>query len=181
MTDTSLTAPGLTRRGLLRVGLLGGAFLATAGVTASLSGCSTSTPASGMRVLRESDLPFLRALIPVMLAGAVTAERMADAIDATLQGLDHTLDHLSPEMLKLTVQLFDVLALPVTRGPLTGVWGRWEKASAEDVKAFLSRWQNSFIGLLKMGHASLLQLVMMAWYGSPQSWAVCGYAGPPKI
>lgn len=181
MTDTSLSAPGLSRRGVLKIGLLGGAFLATAGVTATLSGCSASTPASGMKVIRESDLPFLRALIPVMLAGAVPAERMAEAVQGTLAGLDHTLDHLSQEMLKLTVQLFDVLALPVTRGPLTGIWGSWEKAGADDVRHFLDRWQNSSIGLLKMGHSSLLQLVMMAWYGRPESWAHCGYPGPPKV
>ena len=73
MTDTSLSAPGLSRRGVLKIGLLGGAFLATAGVTATLSGCSDSAPAGGMKALRASDLPFLRALIPVMLTGAVAA------------------------------------------------------------------------------------------------------------
>ena len=181
MTDTSLTAPGLSRRGVLKIGLLGGAFLATAGVTASLSGCSASTPASGYAVLRESDLPFLRALIPVMLAGAVPAERMAEAVKGTIQSLDNSLNHLSPEMLKLTVQLFDVLALPITRGPLTGIWGSWDNASAQDVQNFLNRWQNSFISLLKMGHSSLLQLVLMAWYGRTESWGHCGYPGPPKI
>ena len=95
--------------------------------------------------------------------------------------IDYSLDHLSPAMLKMTRQLFDVLALPLTRGPLTGVWGSWDKASAADVKAFLERWQNSSLDLLKMGHASLLQLVGMAWYGNPGSWQHCGYPGPPKI
>lgn len=181
MTDTTLQAPGLTRRGLLKVGLVGGAFLATAGVTATLTGCSASTPATGMVVLRDSDLPCLKALIPVMLAGAVAAEQMPQAVAGTIQSLDNALAHLSPEMLKLTVQLFDVLALPITRGPLTGIWGSWESASADDVRTFLSRWQNSFIGLLKMGHASLLQLVMMAWYSRQEAWAHCGYPGPPTV
>ncbi len=76
MTDTTLPGAGLSRRGLLKVGLFGSAFLATAGVTASLSGCSASVPASGLATLRSSDLPFLRALIPVVLAGAVKAEAM---------------------------------------------------------------------------------------------------------
>lgn len=181
MTDTSLSTPGLSRRGVLKIGLIGSAFLATAGVTASLSGCSASTPSSGFAVLRDSDMPFLRALIPVMLAGAVPAERMADAVEGTIKSLDYSLHRLSPEMLKLTVQLFDVLALPVTRGPLTGVWGSWENASAADVKHFLERWQNSSLSLLKMGHSSLLQLVLMAWYGRPESWGHCGYPGPPKV
>ncbi|MGF6693616.1 hypothetical protein M2318_003699 [Metapseudomonas resinovorans] len=181
MSETTFDAPGLSRRNLLKVGLFGSAFLATVGVTASLTGCSASVPAGGFAVLRDSDLPFLRALVPVMLEGAVPGEKMAQAVDSTLQSLDYALHRLSPEMLKLTQQLFDVLALPVTRGPLTGVWGSWEKASAQDIRDFLTRWENSSIGLLKMGHASLLQLVLMAWYGRPESWVHCGYPGPPAI
>jgi hypothetical protein len=106
---------------------------------------------------------------------------MPAAVSATIENLDYSLSHLSPEMLKLTVQLFDVLALPLTRGPLTGVWGSWQNASAADVRNFLERWQNSPIGLLKMGHASLLQLVMMSWYSRTESWAHCGYPGPPTV
>ncbi|MBT8767853.1 twin-arginine translocation pathway signal protein [Metapseudomonas boanensis] len=181
MRETTFESTGLSRRNLLKVGLFGSAFLATAGATASLTGCSASMPASGFAVLRDSDLPFLRALIPVMLEGAVTPAQMPQALEGSLQSLDYSLHRLSPEMLKLTVQLFDVLALPLTRGPLTGVWGNWEKASAKDVRQFLDRWQNSSIGLLQMGHASLLQLVMMAWYSRPESWAHCGYPGPPAV
>lgn len=174
-------APALSRRGLLKVGLLGGAFLASAGVSASLSGCSASAPASGYLSLRSSDLPCLRALIPVVLEGAVTTDAMQAAVDATLQGIDQSLSHLSPELLKLTQQLFDVLAMAVTRGPLTGIWGSWENASRADIQNFLKRWEHSSLDLLRMGHASLLQLVQMAWYARPQSWAHCGYPGPPQI
>ena len=181
MSDISNAAPQLSRRGLLKVGLLGGAFLATAGVTARLSGCSAGGPAAGFAVLRGSDLPSLRALIPVVLEGAVPAEAMQAAVDATLQGIDHNLHHLSPELLKLTQQLFDVLAMTVTRGPLTGIWGSWENASAEDIRQFLDRWEHSSLDLLRMGHASLLQVVLMSWYARPQSWAHCGYPGPPQF
>lgn len=181
MYDTTIDSPQLSRRNLLKVGLLGSAFLATASLTASLSGCSAGTPQTGFAVIREFDLPFLQALIPVMLEGAVAPQQMPHALAGTLESLDYSLNHLSPEMLKLTVQLLDVLAMPVTRGPLTGVWGSWENASAADVRAFLERWQNSSIGLLKMGHASLLQLVMMSWYGRAESWAHCGYPGPPTV
>ena len=181
MHDTTFALPQLSRRHLLKIGLLGSALLGTAGLTASLSGCSASTPKAGFAVIRETDLAFLQALIPVMLEGAVPPAQMPAAVSATLQGLDYSLNHLSPELLKLTVQLFDVLALPITRGPLTGVWGSWQQASAADIQAFLARWQNSSIGLLQMGHASLLQLVMMSWYSRPESWAHCGYPGPPTV
>ena len=181
MTPSLSDTPALSRRGLLKFSLGATAFLATAGLGASLSGCSSSVPANGFVTLRSSDLLFLRALIPVMLEGAVTAERMPEAVDGTLKSLDYSLAHLSPEMLKLTQQLFDVLGMAVTRGPLTGIWGSWENASANDIRAFLDRWENSSLSLLRMGHSSLLQLVMMAWYGRKESWAHCGYPGPPTV
>ncbi|MGC5699443.1 twin-arginine translocation pathway signal protein [Pseudomonas sp. NFXW11] len=181
MTPSLSETPALSRRGLLKISLCASAFLATAGLGASLSGCSASTPASGFAMLRSNDLPFLRALIPVMLEGAVAAEQMPAAIDGTLANLDNALNHLSPEMFKLTQQLFDVLGMAVTRGPLTGIWGSWENASAEAIRTFLGRWENSYLSLLRMGHASLLQLVMMAWYTRAESWAQCGYPGPPKV
>lgn len=177
LTDT----PALSRRGLLKFSLGASAFLATAGLGASLSGCSSSVPANGFAALRSGDLLFLRALIPVMLDGATPPERMPDAVDGTLKSLDYSLDHLSPEMLKLTRQLFDVLGMAVTRGPLTGIWGSWENASGDEIRHFLQRWQNSSLSLLRMGHSSLLQLVMMACYGRKESWAHCGYPGPPTV
>ena len=181
MNEIANATPQLSRRGLLKVGLLGGAFLATAGVTASLSGCSASVPATGYQVLRASDLPSLRAIIPVVLEGAVRPEALQAAVDATLLGVYNNLQHLSPELLKLTQQLFDVLAMAVTRGPLTGIWGSWENASQADIQQFIKRWEHSSLDLLRMGHASLLQLILMAWYARPQSWAHCGYPGPPQF
>ena len=115
-----------------------------------------------------------------MLATSVTEPAMPGAVKATLDTLDDNLNHLSPALLTLTQQLFDVLAMPVTRGPLTGVWGRWENASPEQIQSFLQRWHNSSLSLLKMGHGSLVQLVMMSWYECPQSWGACGYPGPPN-
>ena len=159
------------RRDLLRFSLGASIFLSATG----LVGCTAQTSAQGYQLLRDDDLPLLRALIPVVLAGTQAAETWV------LHSLDHKLAALSPEMLKLTVQLFDLLSLPLTRGPLTGVWGAWEQASATQVTAFLQRWQDSSLNLLRMGHASLLQLLQMAWYERPESWAACGYPGPPKI
>jgi hypothetical protein len=178
----SLTeTPALSRRGLLKFSLGATAFLATAGLGASLSGCSSSVAANGFVTLRDGDLLFLRALIPVMLDGAVAAEKMPVAVEGTLKSLDYSLDHLSPEMLKLIRQLFDVLGMAVTRGPLTGIWGSWENASAEAMRHFLDRWENSSLSLLRMGHSSLQQMVMMAWYTRAESWAHCGYPGPPTV
>ncbi|MDG1581217.1 twin-arginine translocation pathway signal protein [Pseudomonas sp. GOM6] len=181
MTDTPTNTVSLSRRGLLKVGLLGGALLGTAGLAASLSGCSSPAAASGFAILRESDLVFLRALIPVLLDGAVTSGNMPAAVDATLLGIDQSLDHVSPELLKLTQQLFDVLAMGATRGPLTGIWRNWDNASAAEIRQFLDRWEHSSLELLRMGHESLVKMVLMSWYARPQSWAHCGYPGPPTV
>lgn len=181
MLDTPANTASLSRRGLLKVGLLGGAFLGTAGLAASLSGCSSPDAASGFVILRESDLEFFRALVPVMLNGAVADGAMPAAVDATLQGIDRNLNHVSPELLKLTRQLLDVLAMGATRGPLTGIWGSWDNASAADIRQFLSRWEHSSLELLRMGHESLVKMVLMSWYARPQAWAHCGYPGPPSI
>jgi hypothetical protein len=181
MSPSLSDTPALSRRGLLKFSLGASAFLATAGLGASLSGCSSSIPASGFATLRSGDLLFLRALVPVMLEGSVAAEKMPAAVDGTLKTLDNGLNHLSPEMLKLTRQLFDVLGMAVTRGPLTGIWGSWENASDDEIRHFLDRWENSSLNLLRMGHSSLLQLVMMAWYSRAESWVHCGYPGPPAV
>lgn len=159
------------RRDLLAFSLGASAFLATA----SLVGCTPQAPAAGLRVLRDDDLPLLSALVPVVLAGTQASTPLV------LHSLDHKLAALSPQMLKLTRQLFDVLSLPLTRGPLTGIWASWETASPAQVNAFLRRWSNSSLDLLRMGHASLLQLLLMAWYERPEAWAACGYPGPPKV
>lgn len=173
MTTCLPHAAALNRRGLLKFSL--GATLFLGG--ASLLGCTAETPASGFGVLRAADLPLLRAITPVILAGTAPAS----ATEAVLARLDDTLASLSPEMLALTRQLLDVLALPLTRGPLTGIWGAWEQASAEDIRAFLLRWQDSALNLLRQGYCSLLQLLLMAWYSLPDAWGTCGYPGPPKF
>ncbi|QBF24659.1 twin-arginine translocation pathway signal protein [Pseudomonas tructae] len=177
MTTSLPVNPALSRRGLLKFSLGASALLATTGLSASLSGCSAQTPANGFICLRDNDLPILQALIPVVLAGTQAAANR----DALLLRLDNKLAALSPAMLKLTRQLFDVLAMAVTRGPLTGIWGSWDNASSAQIEAFLQRWQDSSLNLLRMGHASLLQLLHMAWYELPDSWAHCGYPGPPKV
>lgn len=174
-------ALAVSRRGLLKFSLMGSAMLATAGVTASLTGCSSSMPQDGYKVLRKEDVAFLSAAIPVVMQGTFAADKVAESTLITLKSFDHSLAHFSPEVLKLIQQLFDVLGMSITRGPLTGVWGGWENASPTEIANFLERWKNSAIGLLNMGYGSLTQLIPMAWYGNPEAWGHCGYPGPPTI
>lgn len=171
----------LNRRGLLQVGLLGGAILATGSLLGRAIGAASDSPAGGFVMLRDSDLPMLQRLTPLLLAGSVPPGDMTRAVQDTLANLDLGLQHLSPALASQVRQLFDVLSQPLTRGPLTGIWSGWEAASDDQLRAFLLRWQNSSLALLRQGHASLLQMVLMAWYASPASWSHCGYPGPPTI
>ncbi|MCQ4253140.1 twin-arginine translocation pathway signal protein [Stutzerimonas stutzeri] len=171
----------LNRRGLLKVGLLGGAILAGGGLLSRTLSASADGPASGFFVLRDSDLPMLRRVTPLLLEGSTASSDMPQAVQATLVSLDGGLHHLSPALLSQVRQLFDVLSLPLTRGPLTGIWSSWDAATDDQIRAFLQRWQNSSLALLRQGHASLLQMTLMAWYASPVAWAHCGYPGPPKV
>lgn len=170
----------VSRRQLLKLGMIGGAVLATAGGIAGLSGAFRSTPAVGFQQLREADLPMLRSIIPVILDGALPAEPVT-AVNAILRGLDNSLHHLSPNMRKQSLQLFDLLSMDITRGPFTGIWDSWENASQQAIEAFLQRWESSRLALLRQGHAALNQLVLLVWYSLPDSWAHSGYPGPPRF
>lgn len=165
------------RRRFLKLAVAGGAVLAAAGTGYLLS--PATTRAAGYQVLREADLPLLRALIPVILVGAMPSEQLRSNTQLVLNSLDQSLAHVSPAALALLQQLFEVTAHPATRGPLTGVWQNWEQASGEQVSAFLQRWRDSPIALLRQGYAALLQAVFLAWYDNPASWQHCGYPGPP--
>lgn len=158
------------RRDLLRFSLGASAFLAGA----SLVGCSAQTAASGYQVLRDDDLPLLRALIPVVLAGTQAFEHLV------LHSLDHKLAALSPEMLKLTRQLFDMLSLPLTRGPLTGVWGAGtgQPCASHGLPAALA---GQFAEPAAHGPRLVAAVAADGWYERPESWTACGYPGPPKI
>lgn len=181
MPDTIADPTGINRRQLLKLGLFGTAALATVGGIASLSGCSADSPAQGFQQLRESDFPMLRRVIPVVLVGALPAEQQAATVEGVLLALDNNLNRLSPSLNSQVLQLFDLLTLSVTRGAVTGIWGSWENASDEAVKAFLQRWENSSFTLLQQGQNALTNLILLSCYSTPASWPQCGYPGPPRI
>ncbi|QEY57698.1 twin-arginine translocation signal domain-containing protein [Pseudomonas sp. C27(2019)] len=170
-----------SRRSFLKLSAASAATLSVLSLSASLTGCSSEPASSGFLVLRGDDLECLSALLPVLYSGAISTEQMSSHLHSTLRAIDDNLASFSPAMRKLTLQLFDVLNNPLTRGPLTGVWGAWPNASTADIQHFLKRWENSRFDLLKMGHNALLQLAMLAHYGQPSAWQHCGYPGPPVL
>lgn len=170
-----------SRRSLLKLSAVSAASLSVLSLSASLTGCSSDPASNGFLVLRSDDIVCLSAILPVLYSGAVAAQQMNSNLQSALRAIDNNLASFSPEMRKLTLQLFDVLNNSLTRGPLTGVWGAWPQASALDIQQFLKRWENSRFALLKTGHNALLQIAMLAHYGQPSAWQHCGYPGPPVL
>ena len=167
------------RRGFLKLSMVGAAALSTMSAGATLSGCTSSGPASGMKHLRPEDVELLRALTPAVMKGKVAPDDAA-AIDETVRSFDTLMDDLSPPVAAGVHQAFDVLSFPPTRALTTGQWSAWSRASLEDVESALGRLRDSSIGLLNAIYAAAIRLIISAWYLIPENALTTGYPGPPK-
>lgn len=168
-----------SRRQLLRTGLFGTLALSLISTTALLTGCSSPPPAHGFRLLRDTDIKVLRALLPVVLASALPTDKTAaNAIEETLHTLDSFLFTTSPGMHKQLAQLFDLLSMPATRYTVAGLRQDWDVAAADDIHAFLQRWSHSRVQMLRAGHIGLTQMITTSWYMQPRSWAAISYVAP---
>lgn len=176
-------AADMGRRQFLKTGLWSGLGLATvSSMTFVLGGCSKPPVATNFLLLREGDITLFRALLPVILAGALpTGAAQAKALDETLHSLDELLYYSSEAGHQQLGQLFDLLTFAPTRYLTTGLGHSWAEASAADVDAALQHLKNSGVGLLRSAYIGLLQMSEMAWYLQPQSWVSIGYAHPVKI
>lgn len=171
-----------SRRQFLRVGAFGAIALSLISTTAVLTGCSSPPAARGFRLLRDTDLKVLRALLPVVLAGAMPTDKTAGAaIEETLHALDNFLFTTSPGAHRQLAQLFDLLGMPATRYTIVGLKQDWDIASAADINAFLLRWSHSRVQMLRAGHIGLTQMITMSWYLQPRSWAAIGYVVPRAV
>lgn len=167
------------RRGFLKLSMVGAATLTTVSTGATLSGCTSSGPASGMKRLRPEDVDLLRALTPAVMKGKITPEDTA-GIDQTIESFDTLIDDLSEPVVAGVQQAFDLLSFAPTRGLLVGQWSSWTKASLEDAERALTRLKDSSIGLLNAVYAAVIRLIASAWYLIPENAATAGYPGPPK-
>ncbi len=158
-----------SRREFLKTGLAGGLLL-------NVAGCTRPSADGGREVI-------LKALIPVLLAGALASEGEArqTQLALTISGVGKAIDGLSLATQKEVGELFDLLAFPPTRILAAGLWSSWPEASPVAIGEFLENWRHSRFNLLKSGYAALHDLVFGAWYARPDTWAAIGYPGPPKV
>lgn len=168
------------RRDFLKVSLAGAATLSTVSLGATVSGCSSSSPASGMKHLRAEDVAMLSALTPVIMEGKVSPDDK-QGIASVVESFDTLLDDTSPPVVAGVLQAFDLLNLGVTRGLATGQWAAWSKASFDDAKAALFRLRDSGIGLLNAIYAAVIRLTISAYYLIDENAAATGYRPPLKV
>jgi len=168
------------RRDFLKLSLAGAATVSTVSFGATVTGCSSSSPASGMKHLRIEDVALLSALTPVIMAGKVSPDD-EPGIASVVQSFDTLLDDTSPAVVSSVLQAFDLLNLGLTRGLATGQWRSWQKASYDDAQSALFRLRDSSIGLLNAIYAAVIRLTISAYYLIEENAAATGYRPPIKV
>ena len=172
----------LSRRQFIKTGIAGGLLLAAA------AALHRPLDRAGKRAL-VADNPLdpslrsvVRAIAPVILAGAFPAAGAdrAPALERITAGVALAVGALSAAAQKEVAELFALLAFAPTRIAVAGVTASWDQASIADIESFLRRWQGSRLDLMKSGYQALHDLVLGAWYADPVSWAAIGYPGPPR-
>ncbi len=172
----------LTRRQFIKAGLIGGAALTAAGLFYS-RGLKEAPAPGATQALDANGRTIIAALVPAVLAGALpeAGEARRKAIAQTVEGVGIAIAGLSAAAQKELAELFTLLGFAPARVLLAGLWPSWEAASVEDVAGFLQGWRASRLGLLRSAYAALHDLVLGAWYGTPETWEGIGYPGPPEI
>lgn len=172
----------IQRRRFLQIGLIGGAVLATVRVAYDPPNPASERAAGdyAYQFLNATERAMFAALIPVVLDGALPAGR-PELIDRVLQALDRSLQSPAPAVQKELRDLFNLLAFPLTRRTLAGLWAPWHAAGRDDIARFLERWRDNRFALFNSAHVGLITLIKCAWYGLPEAFAEIGYPGPPEI
>jgi hypothetical protein len=176
--------PRMTRRTLLKAGLAGGAALVVARwlYTQDIASVPAVAPRDS---LDASARGVIAAIVPVLLAGALPVDNASapgvQVIGSVVTNVERAVAGLPPAVRKEIDQLFALLSFAPSRSLLAGVWSPWSEASPQSIAAFLSNWRDSRFALQRSAYGALHQLIMAAWYGSPEAWPAIGYPGPPSL
>ena len=157
----------------MKVGLLGALMLGGAGGIYRLT--RPAHPA-GRFVLDDPAAAILRAIIPVMLNGAIEPGPAA-ALQASQRVLG-AIGGLPLATQKEIQDLFALLSFGATRRLLAGVPAAWPEASPAEVGNFLNSWRTHRIGMLQSAYAALHDLIIGSWYTNENTWSAIGYPGP---
>jgi hypothetical protein len=164
----------VTRRGFLVRGLVGGALLGTAG----LALWPTRGGPRSRRALKVLDERRFTVLCAVA-ARTVTAPN-ADPVEIAHR-VDETLSRATPEAQNDFRQLLLLVENALSGLLLDGRVRPFTRLGPEAQDAVLAAWRDSRLVLRRSGYHSLRKLTQAAYYSYPESWAACGYPGPPTI
>jgi hypothetical protein len=168
------------RREFLKISFVGAATLSSVSAGATLSGCTSSSPAAGLKHLRPEDVTLLTAMTPAVMRGKIGPADHS-AIDQTVRSFDTLLDDLSAPVVAGVLQAFDLLTFAPTRGLTTGQWSSWSNASLADAERALGRLRDSGIGLLNAVYAAVIRLIISSYYLIPEHAEATGYRPPKKV
>lgn len=169
----------ITRRQFLQIGLAGSAALFAVGAFERAFAAVALAP----RTLPAPDARIVRALAPVVLAGALptrTREREA-ALQRVVDGFHRSVVALDDRSREELSRLLGLLRLRPSRLALAGLWRPLEDAQPADIAGFLESWRASRFDLLRAAYGAITQLIQAAWYDDPSAWAGIGYPGPPDL
>jgi hypothetical protein len=122
----------------------------------------------------------LRAVIPVLLAGAIPSDPDA-GVRAQGQALERTLGAIAGLAPTARGELDQLFALLASRPGRWLAQVDWPEATTDQVARFLQRWRGSSIDLFVAGYQAMHDLVLGSWYADPSTWEPIGYPGPPAI
>lgn len=155
--------------------MAGGALLAAGGVALWLK------PDSGADAVAQATRRVLRAVLPVLLAGALPGAPAARelAIEAGLQRTVAAIAGMPPAVQTEIAELMTLLDARVGRW-LAGI-DDWNSADPARVAAFLQRWRQHRFDLLQAAYHALHDLALGPYYADPVAWEVIGYPGPIRL
>jgi hypothetical protein len=181
-----------TRRGVLKKTIGGAALLAAAGaVPVALRGTRLRPVARPLRFFTPAEYAVFAAVADRVLAFDPATPRPADVrvgarppppspdevgvaakADAFLAGVDANSAADFKQLLALLDNgLFSLLGGGPPR-PFT-------RMSADDQDRTLLSWSRSRLAVKRTGFQALKRLTAAIYFGSPETWASVGYAGPP--
>lgn len=173
----------LTRRTFLKTGIVGGALLTVVAILQKPLDRMGKRALVNAYPMNNSQGRVIAAIAPVMLGSALPTEAVAreQAIKRAVEAVAVAVGSLSASTQTEVAELFALLVFPPARIALAGVNVPWDQATETDVAAFLTKWRNSPLDLLKSGYMALHDLVLGSWYADSAAWPDIGYPGPPLV
>lgn len=169
------------RRDFLKKGLLGGLLLAVGGGTWLFTRRTRAQRAleGPFQVLSPEEATVMLAVANRLVPERVGFPRPLDV--GVPRKVDGILAMSHPAAQKEARQLVRLFENALTGMLFEAQVRTFTNSSPEEQDERLRGWATSRITLRRSGYRALKRLVYAAYYASPETWPVIGYAGPPDL